>query len=107
MAVTWTISTVAKVPGLANLPVDGAISITGDVEIAFDTNVNAGQTVEMDFGSIDNTKIAAYIFHSSLSACTVNTNAVNASGGNSFSLAAGKAIEWDNTLTSATQITAA
>lgn len=105
MAVTWTIATTAKVPGLANLPTDAAILVTGNAEQVFDVNVNAGQTVELDFGSVDKTKIAGYVFHSSLSACTLNTNAVDASGGNTFALAAAKAIEWDNTLTSASQIT--
>jgi len=105
MAVTWTVATVTKVPGLANLPTDTPITLTGDNEIAFDLNVDAGATKELDFGSIDRTKLVAYVFHSSASAVTLNTNAVDATGGNSFSLPAAKAIEWDNTLTSASQIT--
>jgi hypothetical protein len=105
MAVTWTVQTVAKVPGLANLPTDAAVTLTGDNEISFDLNVDAGQTKELDFGSIDKTKLVAYVFHSSATAVTLNTNAVDATGGNSFALAAAKAVEWDNTQLVASQIT--
>ncbi len=105
MAVTWTISTIAKVPGLASLPTDAAVLITGDNENVFDIDVAAGVTKELDFGSVDKTKIVAYVFHSSAAAVTLNTNDVAASGGNSFALTAAKAIEWDNTQVVASQIT--
>jgi hypothetical protein len=105
MAITWTVTTIAKVPGLASLPVDGAVSLAGDNEVAFEFEVAAGVTKEVDFGSIDKTKIVAYIFHSSVTAVTTNTNAVDASGGNTFALTAAKAIEWDNTQVVSSQIT--
>src|SRR5437868_6525883 len=105
MAIVWTSQQIVKIPGLANLPVDGAIQLTGDSEQVYEKDVLAGQTVELDFGSIDKTKIVSYAFHSSVVNCTLNTNAVDASGGNSFALVAAKAIEWDNTLPVASQIT--
>ncbi len=97
MAVTWTITNSVKVPGLANLPSDAPTLVTGDNENVFDKDVLAGQTVEIDFGSVDFTKMVAWIFHSSLTGLTVNTNDVAASGGNSFVLGAAKAVAWDNT----------
>jgi hypothetical protein len=105
MAIVWTVTTIAKVPGLANLPTDAAITLTGDNEISFEFDVAAGVTKEVDFGSVDKTKIVSYVFHSSITSVTLNTNAVDATGGNTFALTAAKAIEWDNTQVVASQIT--
>jgi len=105
MAITWTVQSTIKVPGLATLPSDAAVLITGDAEQVFEKDVLAGQTVELDFGSVDKTKIVALVFHSSLVGLTVNTNAVDATGGNAFVLGAAKAVEWDNTLPNANPIT--
>lgn len=97
MAIVWTIKQSVLVPGLGSQTTDQTVTVTGDSEQVFAKDVPAGTTASLSFGSIDYTKVIALLLNSSGEALTINTNAANASGGNSFTLSAGKAIEWDNT----------
>jgi hypothetical protein len=105
MAITWTIKTSVAVPGLGTQSTDQTVTVTGDSETVFSKDVSAGQTVTLTFGSIDYTKINAFLMFTSGEGLTINTNAVDATGGDSFTLSAGKAIEWDNTQSIANLLT--
>lgn len=104
-ALTWIIKTSVSVPGLGSQTTDQTLTITGDTEAVFQKDIPAGSTASLTFGSIDFTKMTAVLLNSVGEALTINTNAADATGGNSFALTAGKAIEWDNTQTVANIIT--
>lgn len=97
MAIIWTVKTSVLVPGLGSQTTDQTVTVPGDAEQVFSKDIPAGTTASLTFGSIDYTKVVAMLLNSTGESLTINTNAANASGGNSFSLSAGKAIEWDNT----------
>jgi hypothetical protein len=104
-SLTWTVKTSVAVPGLGSQTTDNAVTLSGDTEFVVQKDVPAGSTASLTFGSIDFTKIVGVLLNSVGEGLTINTNALNASGGNSFSLTAGKAIEWDNTQTASNPIT--
>jgi hypothetical protein len=97
MAITWTVKTSVLVPGLGSQTTDQTVTVTGDAEQVFSKDIPAGTTTSLTFGSVDFTKVVALLLNSTGEALTINTNASDATGGNSFTLSAGKAIEWDNT----------
>ncbi len=104
--ITWTIKTSVAVPGLGSQSTDQTVTVVGDSEVVFSHDVSPGATVTLTFGAIDYTKVIAMLFFSSGEGLTINTNALDASGGDSFSVSAGKAIEWDNTQSVATLLSA-
>lgn len=106
MAITWTIKQSVLVPGLGSQTTDQTVTVSGDAEQVFAKDIPAGTTASLTFGSIDYTKVVGLLLNSTGEALTINTNAANASGGNSFTLSAGKAIEWDNTQSVANLLTA-
>jgi hypothetical protein len=101
----WTIKTSVAVPGLGTQTTDQTVTLNGDSEVVFQKDVPAGSTASLTFGSLDFTKMSGVLLNSVGEGLTINTNAADATGGNSFSLTAGKAIEWDNTQTGANIIT--
>jgi hypothetical protein len=92
---TWTKS--VKVPGLATLPSDGAIVITGDYATDIEVTVAAGATVEVDVGTISVDKVQSLILHSDQVSVTVNTNDVAGTTGQTIDLGAAKSFGWNNT----------
>lgn len=98
MAISHTWTTSVKVPGLATLPSDGAVVVTGDYAIDLEAPVAAGATVELDVGTITLSKIQSLILHSDQVNVTVNTNDVSGTSGQTIDLGAAKAIGWNNTL---------
>lgn len=91
---TWTTS--VKVPGLATLPADAPLSVTGDYAVEVEIAVNAGATsVEVDVGSIDRTKIQSIIINADKAPMDVYTNAADGTGGQHIVLAANKSICWN------------
>lgn len=98
MAVThaWTLT--VKPSGLPTLPADAASTISGDFSIDIDETVLAGATKQVFDGSIDTAKMVSWVMHSTVASTTVNTNASNGAGGQSFALGAAKATGWNNTL---------
>lgn len=103
IAHTWT--NTVKVPGLATLPADPPVVITGDYAVDVEQSVGAGATVEIDVGSITVAKVQSLVLHSDQVSVTVNTNAADASGGETFALGAAKAIGWNTSLNYANPIT--
>ncbi len=95
--ITWTIRTSVAVPGLGTQATDQTVTVVGDSEVVFSHDVSPGSTVTLSFGTIDYTKVVAMLVYSAVEGLTINTNALDASGGDSFVVSAGKAIEWDNT----------
>lgn len=95
MPITYTIRSTVTVPGLATLPADPPVLITGTSAVEFEQTINSGATVEIDTGTIVASKIVAVVLNSSVTNMTLNTNAVDASGGQSFALLVGKSVEWD------------
>jgi hypothetical protein len=66
--------------------------------------VGAGQTVEVDCGSIDKTKIVSIALISTQNA-TVDTNAADATGGQEIVLTANQGYAWNNKMATACPIT--
>jgi len=92
---TWT--TKVSVPGLATLPADNPVAVTGDYAVEIEKPLNPGDTsIEVDVGTIDKTKIVSVVLNADLVAMEVYTNAADGAGGQNFSLAANKSIAWNN-----------
>jgi hypothetical protein len=78
-------------------------TITADAEVAFDGSIPASTTQEIDI-AFKITEIKSLVILAG-AALTVNTNAANAAGGQSFVMAAGSAVFWKNTDTTTNPIT--
>ncbi len=94
MAITHTWKTSVTVPGLATLPTDAAVVISGDTATDFEKVVPAGTVAEIDCGEIDLLKLVSFVFHSTAVDLPVSTNAADATGGQEIDLKAGKAYGW-------------
>ena len=90
----WT--TAVAVPGLATLPADAPLSVTGDYAIEVEIAVGAGATnVEVDVGTVVFSKIQSIIINADKAPMDVYTNAVDGTGGQHFALAANKSVCWN------------
>ncbi len=98
----WTSSLKPSGP---SFPSDAPVTITGNLSVEFDATVTAGTTLQLDCGSIDRTAVVSYGMHSSEVSVTVNSNAADATGGQTFALGAAKADGWNNTMSFANPIT--
>ncbi len=105
MAINHTWRTTVTVPGLATLPTDAAVVISGDTAIDFEKSVVAGTVAEIDVGEIDLTKLVSFVMHSTLVDLPVSTNAADASGGQEIDLKAGKAYGWYTSIGFANPVT--
>lgn len=106
MAITYTWKNTVTVPGLAALPADPALLITGDYGVEIEKDVPAGATnVEVDIGSVDKTKIACVVINADKAAMDVYTNAADGTGGQHFALSANKSVAWHDQMTYANPIT--
>ncbi len=99
----WTTS--CKPSGLPSLPSDLPVTITGNEAVEFEAIVPAASTTQLDVGTIDRTKVVSFIMHSTVTGVTVNSNAVDATGGQTFDLSAAKGDGWNNTMTFSNPIT--
>src|ERR1043166_491960 len=79
-------------------------TILGSNEFKQNITVLAGETAEIDCGSIDKTKIISMFLYSDV-AVTVDTNAADATGGQEIPLAAKMAYDWNQNLPTACPIT--
>lgn len=93
MAITHTYTTTVKVPGLPSLPTDTPVAITGDYGVEIELTCPNGQTTSVTIGTLDRTKFASLVLNSDFNV-TCNTNAANASGGQTVALAAKKSYYW-------------
>lgn len=98
MAISHVWTNTVKVPGLATLPADPPITITGDYAVDVEQAVAPGATAEIDVGTVIAAKIQSMVIHSDQVSVTVNTNASDGSGGQTFALGAAKALGWNNSL---------
>ena len=90
----WTTS--VAVPGLATLPADAPLLVTGDYAVEVEVAVGAGATnVEVDVGTIVYTKIQSIIINADKAPMDVYTNAADGTGGQHFVLAANKSLCWN------------
>jgi hypothetical protein len=99
----WT--NTVKVPGLATLPADAPVTIAGASAVDVEVVVGAGLTVEVDVGTINIADVVSLVMHSDQVNVTVNTNASDGSGGQTFALGAAKALGWNNALSFANPVT--
>jgi len=82
---------------------DAPLTITGDAETNWAVQVPAGETAEVDAPiTVADIKSA---FISSNVAVDVKTNAVDASGGQTINVAAGRAVAWNNQMTTVNPFT--
>lgn len=92
---TWTNK--VTVPGLAALPADAPLIVTGDYAVEVEQAVAAGATnVEIDVGTIVASKIQSVIINADLAPMDVYTNDAAGSTGQHFALAANKSVAWNN-----------
>lgn len=95
--VTHTWKNTVTIPGLAALPADAPLLVTGDYAVEVEVAVNAGATnVEVDIGTIDKTKIQSIVINADLAAMDVYTNDAAGSSGQHFALAANKSVAWNS-----------
>lgn len=80
-------------------------SVLGSNEFNEKVTISAGQTAEIDCGSLAYLKMVS-LFMVSDQAVEVYTNAADAAGGQHISLAASKAWSWNNLLPTACPVTA-
>lgn len=100
MALTHTWTTRIAAPGLPSLPIDAALTISGNAVTEVEESVAPSATVEIDIGTIVKTTIVSLVLNSAAAGLTVNTNTVSGATGQSIALAAGKSFTWNNTLDS-------
>jgi hypothetical protein len=105
LAISHVWTNTVKVPGLSTLPADAPVTIVGASAVDVETAVAAGATVEVDVGTINIAKVVSLVMHSDQVNVTVNTNAVDGSGGQSFALGAAKGFGWNNALPNPNPVT--
>lgn len=98
---TWTL-TIKNDSGAAVIA-DPPLVITGDAEVNASTIVNPSETAEVDV-AVTVSKIVSGFINTTQNA-TVNTNAADATGGQSFSMVAGKSVAWNNSMTGSNPFT--
>jgi hypothetical protein len=104
MPLVYTWSTTIKVPGLPSLPAETPVQVQGDFSAEYEFDVAAGTVGNVTFSSIDKTKLVGVVIESTL-AGTLTTNAADGTGGNTFTLAAKKSVNWNNTMINTNPIT--
>lgn len=85
------------------LVADPPLELTGDAEVNFGVVVPAGETAEIDAPVVVADIVSAFI--KSNQPVTVYTNASDGAGGQIISVAAGRAISWNNQMASANPFT--
>ncbi len=98
---TWQ-TTIKNDSGSA-VATDTPLVLVGDAEANFAGQVASGQTMEIDV-TIPVAKIVSGFVYSD-QAVTVNTNAADATGGQSIALSAKKSFGWNNTMVASNPFT--
>lgn len=97
--VVYTFTSSVKVPGLATLPADPAVPITGDYSVEVEVDVPAGAVSQaIPISVVDFSKVIALAINADKVAMDVFTNAGNGAGGQHFALPANASLTWNNTL---------
>jgi hypothetical protein len=105
MALNYVWTSSIKVPGLPSLPADDPVTVSGDASVEYEFSVAAGQNTGITVPSVDKTKLVGVVISSTLPG-TFHTNSSNGSGGDSFTLVAKKAVNWNSSSIFSNVITA-
>ena len=98
---TWNTS--IKNDSGSSVMADPPLVIVGDAEVNFSTIVAAGETAEIDAPvTVANIQSG---FLTSTKDVTIKTNAVDAAGGQTLVVPAGKSVAWNNTQSTANPFT--
>lgn len=103
LAHTWTLK--VAIPGLPALPADAPVVISGSSDFDVEVSCPAGQTTQINVPTVAAANMISFVLNADQANVTVNTNAADATGGQSFALAAAKTLGWNNTMAFANPIT--